>query len=243
MIVAQATDIHAQIDNDNLSRFEKSVAWLAELKPDCLVVSGDLVDDGWVEGYSRLGDILRSLPCRSLALPGNSDDKSVMRSILKDFVGGRSPDPLHFAEHFDDVLLLGLDSTIDGASHGDIRDHLPWLQKKLDESRDNTAMLFLHHHVVPSGIGPIDKLMCRSTEALAELLTQNPHLLAVSAGHVHRPISGMIAGRPCHVCGSTCPANRLFLSENQCPPVTDPAALMVHMIAHGTVISHHVSTR
>ncbi|NTJ51402.1 metallophosphoesterase [Agrobacterium rhizogenes] len=241
MIVAQATDIHAQIDNNNLSRFEKSIAWLAELKPDCLVVSGDLVDDGWAEGYSRLGDILRSLPCRSLVLPGNSDDKSVMRSILKDFVGGASPGQLHFAERFDSMLLLGLDSTVDGASYGDIGDHLPWLQKKLDEARDSTAMLFLHHHVVPSGIEPIDELMCRGKEALAELLAQNPHLLAVSAGHVHRPISGTIAGRPGHVCGSTCPANPLFVSENQCPPVTDPSALMVHMIASGTVISHHVS--
>jgi len=175
MIVAQATDIHAGIDNDNFLRFEKAVAWLGELRPDYVVISGDLVDDGWIEGHNRLGKMLKLLPFRTFVIPGNSDDKNAMRSALPGFIGSNVAGPLHFTEYCDDVLLLGLDATVDGAAYGDVTDHLPWLRRKLEAFPIGTAMLFIHHHIFPSGIRLIDEVMCRGIDELAELLELHGH--------------------------------------------------------------------
>ncbi len=54
MIIAQISDIHAASDNDNLSRLDRALHWLDRLKPDVLVVSGDLIDDNWFEGYGHV---------------------------------------------------------------------------------------------------------------------------------------------------------------------------------------------
>lgn len=241
MIIAQATDIHAGIDNDNLARFEKAVAWLSELVPDYLVISGDLVDDGWLEGYTQIGEVLSGLRFRTLVMPGNADDKNAMRFALRDFLGGDTAGPLHFWEHRKNVLLLGLDVTIDGAAYGDITAHLAWLRRKLEEFPTATTMLFTHHHIFPSGISPIDKLMCRGVDQLTELLAQHGHRITIASGHVHRAISSVLATSPSHICGSICPANPLLLRDQQIPRVTDPPGLMVHNVMDRRVVSHHVS--
>lgn len=54
MIIAQVTDIHAAQDNDNLSRFERALAWLDLIEPDALVLTGDLIDDDWRDGYTAI---------------------------------------------------------------------------------------------------------------------------------------------------------------------------------------------
>jgi len=51
MIIAQISDIHASPDNDNLSQLERALAWLDIIEPDALVVTGDLIDNDWFEGY------------------------------------------------------------------------------------------------------------------------------------------------------------------------------------------------
>jgi len=241
MIIAQATDIHAGINNDNLARFEKVVAWLSELMPDYLVISGDLVDDGWLEGYTRIGEMLRGLRFRALVIPGNADHKNAMRFALPDFLAGDTAGPLHFWEYGENVLLLGLDVTIDGAAYGDVTAHLPWLRQKLEEFPTATTLLFTHHHIFASGISPIDSSMCRGVDQLAELLAPHGHRITVASGHVHRAISSVLGTSSSHVCGSICPANPLLLRDRQIPRVTDPPGLMVHNIVDRRVVSHHVS--
>ncbi|WP_337587010.1 metallophosphoesterase family protein [[Erwinia] mediterraneensis] len=59
MLIAQISDIHASSDNDNLARFERALEWLAQVNPDALVVTGDLIDDGWHEGDKHIAAQLR----------------------------------------------------------------------------------------------------------------------------------------------------------------------------------------
>lgn len=56
MLIAQVSDIHASLDNDNLSRFDRALEWLEHQSLDILVLTGDLIDDGWSEGYHLISE-------------------------------------------------------------------------------------------------------------------------------------------------------------------------------------------
>jgi predicted MPP superfamily phosphohydrolase len=56
MLVAQISDIHARPDLSSLQTLERAIGWLRTFRPDALVVTGDLVDDGWRRGYRLVAE-------------------------------------------------------------------------------------------------------------------------------------------------------------------------------------------
>ncbi|WP_196358475.1 metallophosphoesterase, partial [Cronobacter sakazakii] len=158
MIIAQLSDIHAAPDNDNLARFDNALAWLTPLEPDVLVISGDLTDDHWRDGYSAIAARLETLPCRTLILPGNSDDCAAMRAVWPSLA---QEGPLHAVVDTPALRVIGLDSTVDGSAAGSVAAHLDWLALQLDEADGRQTLLFLHHHVFMSGIPSMDASACR----------------------------------------------------------------------------------
>ncbi|MDO6407037.1 metallophosphoesterase [Pantoea phytobeneficialis] len=239
MLVAQVSDIHASPDNDNLQRFDKALAWLDQLKPDVLVLSGDVIDNQWLDGYSQIAERLSSKKWCSRILPGNSDDRRQMRAVW----GAAAADEfLHFNYDAGVLRLIGLDSTLVNTTAGSVVNHIAWLEQQLRDIHTSPALLFLHHHVFASGIPSLDKTMCAGTAELAALLRHMPgKVLAIATGHVHRPIAGSLAGVPAYICGSLCPANPVWFGTDTIPPVNDPPALMIHRYVDNVLTSHHVS--
>jgi len=249
MIIAQISDIHASPDNDNLSQLERALAWLDIIEPDALVVTGDLIDNDWFDGYETIAVSLNNRTYPTFILPGNSDNPVVMRSIFSRCHWPNAPtnESLNFVANIGKLRLIGLDSTIAGASEGNITVQLPWLEETLSTPDSATlgftaSILFLHHHVFPSGIPPMDQIMCQDSHKLADLLskTQRPPI-AIATGHVHRPMTGNLAGIPAYICGSICPSNPLWFGSEKVPPANDPPSLMIHHFTEGSLVSHHVS--
>ncbi|RJT39808.1 metallophosphoesterase [Rahnella woolbedingensis] len=244
MIIAQISDIHAAPENDNLTRLECALAWLDSVKPDVLVITGDLTDNDWRDGYTKISACLNSRTYPKFILPGNSDNRRVMRSVLHNDLNadGEGDQAMHFVADMGEIRLIGLDATIPGASAASAGEHIPWLEKALSAKGNTASMLFMHHHVFPSGIPPLDDIMCGDAQKLGAFLRQNPQRpLAIATGHVHRPVAGTLAGIPAYICGSICPANPLWFGTVSVPPANDPPALMVHRFIDGSVVSHHVS--
>jgi hypothetical protein len=51
----------------------------------------------------------------------------------------------------------------------------------------------------------MDAVIAQGREELSEVLTQRSRRpLAISSGHVHRPMSGVLGAIPAHICGSIC---------------------------------------
>jgi len=239
MIIAQLSDIHAAPDNDHLSRFDNALAWLAPLEPDVLVISGDLTDDHWRDGYSAIATRLETLSCRTLILPGNADDRAAMRAVWPSLA---QQGPLHAVVDTPALRVIGLDSTVERSAVGSVAAHLDWLAHQLDQAHGRPTLLFLHHHVFMSGIPSMDAIACRDAHALGTLLHHHPAKpLAIATGHVHRPAAGMLAGIPAYICGSVCPANPLWLGGAHGPEVCDPPALMVHRVENGALASHFIA--
>ncbi|MBB4274389.1 metallophosphoesterase [Rhizobium mongolense] len=242
MLIAQISDIHASPGNDGLARLMRAISWLATMQPAVVVVSGDLVNGGWREGYRQIIAALQSLACRILILPGNVDDRTVMREAIPEAGHWGDDEKMHFAEPHGDALIVGLDTCVDGHAHGDVTDHLAWLRQTLASGPSGIPLLFTHHHVFLTGISPLDDVMCRGADALGDLLSSGIRRpIAICSGHVHRPMSSLIAGIPAYICGSICPANPLLLDPTREPPVTDPPALMIHDLRNGRLVSSHVS--
>ncbi len=148
---------------------------------------------------------------------------------------------LHFIHEASGLRLIGLDSTVDAQDYGSVEGHLEWLDTQLSDSGGSPALLFTHHPVFPSGIPTLDASMCRGLGKLEELIRRAPtRLLAISTGHVHRPVAGTFAGVPAYICGSVCPANPLWFGTVNVPPVCDPPALMIHRYVDNVLTSHHV---
>ncbi|SKA30671.1 metallophosphoesterase [Consotaella salsifontis] len=243
MIVAQISDIHAAPGNGNISRLDRALSWLGDVALDALVVSGDLIDEGWTDGYREISARFDTLCCPVLLLPGNSDDGDAMRGVFaRRFGSVECANAMHFAADLSDLLLVGVDATLSATSGGDVSPHLGWLEDVLTDSAPRASLVFSHHHLFPSGIAPLDESMAQGAEALRDLLRQcSCKPLAISCGHVHRPMSGMIAGVPVHVCGSICPANPLWFGGVSVPTIGEPPMLMVHRLDGCELVSHHVA--
>ncbi|WP_333849631.1 metallophosphoesterase [Leclercia sp.] len=243
MLIAQVSDIHAAPDNDHLARFDRVLGWLAQLQPDVLVLSGDLTDDGWLEGYQQIAARLRQQTYPSLILPGNSDDRRLMRAVWGEDKWAKNgcDGALHAVYDADDLRLIGLDSTVEGQDYGSVTAHLDWLENQLDRADAMPSLLFLHHHVFVSGIPTLDDSRCRGLEQLEEVIESSVNRpLAIASGHVHRPVAGMFAGIPAHICTSVCPANPVWFGTDKVPPVENAPGLMIHRYVDGELTSHHV---
>ncbi|WP_148266185.1 metallophosphoesterase [Pseudovibrio sp. FO-BEG1] len=242
MLVAQISDIHANPNNNNLQRLNAVIAWLEVVQPDVLIVSGDLVDDRWADGYGLILDALAPLSGRRFVLPGNADDRHLMRECLPKEDYWHHPYEMHFAESVGGVTFVGVDTCLDGETEGSVPEHLSWLEQTLDRCETGTAFLFTHQHLFPSGIEPADKFICQGTDQLESMLKScsNPPV-AMSSGHVHRSMSSMIAGVPAYICGSVCLANPLLLDVSWQLPSEQLPALMLHDFRSGRLVSSHVS--
>lgn len=243
MIVAQLCDIHASTNNENMVRLARALSWLTDLRPDALVVSGDLIDDGWTEGYVEIATRLNALNCPVLVVPGNSDDSGAMRAAFTTRHGAvDDSDAMHFRAQVGTLRLVGIDTSLSGSSTGDVARHLGWLKQTLDMGEVQSTLLFAHHHFVPSGIPPMDAVIAQGKEELGGLLAQLfPKPLAICSGHVHRPMSAMLAGIPAHVCGSICPANPLWFGGSSIPEAKEPPMIMVHRFSSDGLVSSHVA--
>ncbi|WP_240232882.1 metallophosphoesterase family protein [Devosia lacusdianchii] len=78
MLIAQISDIHASAGNANLEAWGKAVAWLNTLAPDAVIITGDIVGDGWATGYDAMLDRLSVLDCPVFALPDRNLDARVL---------------------------------------------------------------------------------------------------------------------------------------------------------------------
>ncbi|WP_156103090.1 metallophosphoesterase [Erwinia sp. 9145] len=179
----------------------------------------------------------------SLLLPGNSDNHSLMRQTW-DKAPWACDSPgmyLHFSYDAGDIRLTGLDSTVSEESYGSVSGRLKGLRKQLSEGGNTPMLLFLHHHVFLSGIPTLDETMCKGLDELEELIRSSPHrILAVSSGHVHRPVAGTFASIPANICGPVCHANPLCFGSTYAPPAREAPMLMIQRYDQGKLSSHHV---
>jgi 3',5'-cyclic AMP phosphodiesterase CpdA len=192
LVIGHISDTHFDLRSRSVSRARRVMAYLRSVRLDVIVVTGDVADHGAPGEYEEaVAELTAEVPV--LALPGNHDERSAFRLAL---LGQDGAGPINRAAWVGDTLFALCDSTIPGHNQGELApETLAWLDEVLTDA-DAPSVICLHHPPVPVHNPLLDEIRLTNAAALAELIEQCPHVVAVLCGHAHMAAASTFAGRP-----------------------------------------------
>ena len=265
MLIVQLTDCHITAAGglvaervDPTPGLRRAVEHIGSLGDEVALVigTGDLVNDGSTDEYDRLGELLAPLSVPWLPIPGNHDDRTLMRERFSGLPGGGPDDPIDHVvdlvvDHGDPpgagptadaaVRIVCLDTTIPGRHDGRLTSaQLDWLDRTLGGSPDLPTLIAQHHPPFASGIASMDRFQLEGRHREHEIVGGHPHVIGVIAGHYHRTIVRSFGATTAFACPSTAVQLDHRLGGGRTTYSTDAPALAMHSIAEGALTTHVV---
>jgi 3',5'-cyclic-AMP phosphodiesterase len=243
-LLLQISDTHIGANWDGVDPDEsllRAVEAVLDLpdRPDALLVSGDLTDNGAPEEYRRVRELLAPLDLTPHVLPGNHD----LRGPLREEFGlpGKGEEPVAYAVDLGPLRLVCLDSTVPGAEGGSLdAGRSEWLDATLAADAEKPTVVALHHPPLRTEIPTFERigLAPESIEALAGVLSRHPQVVRVVAGHVHRSIVAELAGRAVVTVPSTYLQSALDFTAPKLQMRPDPPGFAIHAWRDGSLATH-----
>lgn len=212
-------------------------------RPDLLLVTGDIVDEGRPEEYDVARELLDAAGLPYLVIPGNHDHREHFRAAFSDRCSLPADGPLHFCVDRYPVRIVGLDSCVPGAHHGHIDSAgLAWLSGLLASEPAKPTIIMLHHPPFVCGIPYMDAYRYLEPEPLAAVLQGQGNIELVLCGHVHRPMLRRWAGTVVCACPSTVTEIDLRLQPAAAPAShAGPRGVMLHLWDPDAGLVSHLS--
>jgi len=248
MLIAQLSDTHLQTGPlaaepaRLLHRALGSVLSL-DLRPDCVVITGDIANDGRDEEYTALVQILERFPLPVHLLPGNHDEPATMIARFggSGYLGGGAA--AHYFLDYPGTRLIALDTHVPGQPGGHLgAEQLAWLDRTLRGST-GPAVIALHHPPIPVGLPFLDGMSLNNPADLAAVTARHPQVALILAGHAHRVVFGQFDVVPVAVAPSTYRQAALDLRAG--PPTGyrhESTGFLLHRIERAGVVTHYVPT-
>jgi Icc protein len=201
-LLVQLSDLHIGGDEngmDPIPRLEAVIAAVQSLpnRPDAVLVSGDLTDDGAAPGYRVARELLEQLDVPLHVIPGNHDDRARLREAFD--LPGSGDGRINYSAKVGDLRVVAFDSIVPGQDPGDFPpEQLRWLDEELADEPETPTLLALHHTPLTTGIPEWDEinLLAPQRDALAGVVARHPQLRAIVGGHLHRVAVSTLAGCP-----------------------------------------------
>lgn len=191
LLVAQITDTHLFAASDQrllgLSTEESLQSVLHQIKtldtrPDVLLLTGDLSQDGSPASYERLQQLIRPLGIPTYWVPGNHDVPRMMDTILT-----RSPFSSQKSFHLGGWHFLLLDTSLAGCVHGYLAPaSLTWLESELSQFPDEPALLAFHHPPFKIGCDWMHGIGLHNADDLFAVCDRHPRVKLGLFGHIHQ---------------------------------------------------------
>ncbi|MTB06983.1 MAG: phosphodiesterase, partial [Actinobacteria bacterium] len=129
-IVANARLCHNEIDTSSFLRAAVETVRQLTVRPDAVLITGDLVNEGRVNQYDHLKVLLAPIVTAGMPLylmPGNHDNRAAMREVFPDHGElGKGPS-CDFVADIGALRLVGLDTLVDHEAGGDLSaNQLEW---------------------------------------------------------------------------------------------------------------------
>ncbi len=182
MIIVQISDLHvgSQFRPDVFSRLVREVN---SLKPDVVVVTGDLTNEGLVKEYEACRSLLGKIKTRKLiTISGNHDYRNTGYLLFKKYF------PFEAVNELDrDTVLVILGTARPDRNDGEVgyRQNL-WLERTMKKYKNKVKILAMHHHLVAIPDTGSDQLtVVDAGDVLRTILAT--HVNLVLCGHKHRP--------------------------------------------------------
>lgn len=253
MLIGQLTDIHIGFDKGNpeehnMIRLRAALDKLVNgpNRPDLLLLTGDLTEDGHPADYARLAEAVSVCPFPVWPIVGNHDLRAAVRAAFPQCPP--SDDGfLHYVLDHGSLRLVLLD-TLEVGRHGggfcEVRAR--WLAETLAAAPDKPTLVALHHPPFTAGIPWMDTDAREPWVArLAEALKGHGQVKGLIAGHLHRTILSHWEDLPVLVCPSTAPAVGLDLTpidaempDNRVLITDEPPGYCLHLWNGTDVVTH-----
>jgi Icc protein len=239
ILVAQVTDCHLPSDpqqryrgidpHKNLKALLKKVR---AIKPDLLLATGDLSEDGGRPSYLALQKYFKPLHIPVLALPGNHDDPA----LLADIFPGSPVHSIAVSEH-GPWQIIRLNSCLAGRPEGVLSEvSLTMLEHFLNHHQHAPLLIAVHHQPITIGSPWIDKYPLTETQAFLRLVDKHANVKAVVWGHVHQVFETRRNGTAM-LAGPSSAINALPGAQRFIPDETGPACRWLELGADQTISS------
>ncbi|WP_421994919.1 phosphodiesterase [Reyranella sp.] len=249
MLLAQISDLHVRPAGQRYKDAVDSNRMLAEAiahlngldpRPELVLITGDLVDEGLDAEYEALWDLLAALEPPFLLMPGNHDDRETLVRHFPEHAYLPPRGPKHYVVDRPPLRIVALDTTVPGDHHGEVdAAGLAWLETALQGGRGAPTVVLMHHPPFACGIPYLDRYMCRDPGRLEKVIGRFPNVERVLCGHVHRPILRRWAGTVLATCPSTATQIALRLRTDASPAsFCEPPACLLHHWQDGAMVTH-----
>lgn len=198
--IAQLSDIHCGELTFDAKLMESTIERLNAMKPDLVVVVGDLTATGYEWEFAEAADWLDQIDVPLVVTPGNHDARNVGYLHFERYFGDRfSRHRIEFdadrAQYLNTsgITIVAADSSEPDLNEGQIgRERYPWIREQYTDPSD-IKMFVIHHHLVPiPGTGRERNTINDAGDVLAELIQLGVDI--VLSGHKHVPYFWGLSG-------------------------------------------------
>lgn len=210
--IIQLSDLHLLDQPNELLRGVPTAACLEDIfqrvkgdfgDADQLIFSGDIAAHADAGAYRFVRELWREFLPRCRFIPGNHDDRAVMRHELAGFIESQTG-AVTFSLQVANWRLIGLDTLNDGEVAGAMRtEQWDWLRGELNEYRDSPTLLFMHHPPIEVGTPWLDAIMLAEPERFSTLVVSAPQIRGIFCGHVHMEHADRLGDVPVHTSPAT----------------------------------------
>lgn len=212
--IAHISDLHAGEVTFQHDVMAKNIETINRMRPDVVVVAGDLTAAGYEDEYVEAAAILSQIESPKVIIPGNHDARNVGWVHFERFFGNRFS---RMRRGFDaeraerlratGFTVVGVDSSEPDLDQGRVgRDRYQWIRTQFADP-DDIKIFAIHHHLVSvPGTGRERNIVMDAGDLLAQLTNLDIDLIV--SGHKHVPffwgVNGILIAN-----SGTCATKRL----------------------------------
>lgn len=245
-LIAQISDTHVRADDGGAAAraMARAIAQAADYEADLIVLTGDLVNDARADEYAVLAEALTDLPAPTYLMPGNHDDRALIRAYFPQHRYLPADGPLSYTIEQYPLRIVMLDQIVPGAVHGEITSaEAAWLDQTLAAAPDRPTIVALHHPPFATHDLLFDKIGLHNGAVFNTVIARHRQVMRVICGHHHRVAVGQAGHAPVVIAPSTSWVYGLALQEGQpiAPKTHEQPGWALHAwTAAGGLASHMI---
>jgi 3',5'-cyclic-AMP phosphodiesterase len=252
VLIAHISDTHIRAPGelayrrvDTAAHLRRCIAHILALvpRPDIAVATGDLVDRGLREEYRHLAEILASLPMPLFLIPGNHDERQILREEMRGFdYLEKEGEFIQYVAFAEGLRFVALDTVVPGEGGGLLCGaRLAWLEDQLAADQATPTIILMHHPPFTTGIAHMDNVGLKTAFPLEPIIRRSSNIERILCGHLHRSIQMRFGGTIAITCPS--PAHQVALDLAPGAPsmfVMEPPGYLLHRWTPAGVVTYGV---